>query len=137
MYQQVISFPKTKGNRLVLRVLAVIILVSGLGSAISIWVAQDRIDGQTRAEGTDIAGPLSPEDSRRYTHDMEVYYGQTGLLLDKWGRWWEEMTHGKPLARAIAVTSLVVAGGVFYLTTNRGTPNRHPQPGPKPTTAEQ
>jgi hypothetical protein len=119
-----------------LRVLAVTILVSGLGSAISIWRAQDRIDRQTRAEGTDIAGPLSPEDSRRYTHDMEMYYGQTGLLLDRWGRWWEEMTHGKPLAKTIAVTSLVVAGGAFYLATNRGTPNRLPKPGTKPTIVE-
>lgn len=103
-----------------LRVLAVTILVSGLGSAISIWLAQDRIDRQTRAEGTDIAGPLSPEDSRRYTHDVEMYYGKTGLLMDKWGRWWEEMTHGKGLAKSIAVASLVIAGGVFYWATKRG-----------------
>ena len=96
-----------------LRVLAVTILVSGLGSAISICRDQDRIDRQTGPEGTDIAGPLSPEDSRRYTHDVQVYYGETGLLMDKWGRCWEEMTHGKALAKTIAVASLVVASGVF------------------------
>ena len=103
-----------------LSVLAVTILVSGLGSAISIWLAQDRIDRQTRAEVTDIAGPLPPKDSRGYTHDVEMYYGKTGLLMDKWGRWWEEMTHGKPLAKTIAVASLVVAVGVFYWASKHG-----------------
>ena len=103
-----------------LRVLAVTILVSGLGSAISIWLAQDRIDRQTRAEGTNIAGPLPPEDSRRYTHDVEMSYGETGLLMDKWGQWWEEMTRGKGLAKTIAVTSLVLAGGVFYWAIKHG-----------------
>jgi hypothetical protein len=115
-----------------LRVLAVTILVSGLGSAISIWLAQDRIDRQTRAEEPDLAQPLSPEDSRRYTHDVEMYYGKTGLLVDKWRQWWEEMTHGKGLADTIAVASLAVAGGVFYWTTKHGPTNRRAISNTKP-----
>jgi len=111
-----------------LRVLAVTILVSGFGCAVSIWLAQDRIDRQTRAEGTDVAEPLSPEDSRRYTHDMERYYGETGLLADKWRRWWEEMTQGKPLAEIIAVASLVAASGLFYMSANRSYPTGLPMP---------
>ncbi|MCX6925450.1 MAG: hypothetical protein NT154_19915 [Verrucomicrobia bacterium] len=117
--------------------MAVTILVSGFGCAVSIWLAQDRIDRQLKAEGTDIAGPLSPEDSRRYTHEVEMYYGETGLLLDKWKRWWEEMTHGKPLAKIIAGTSLVAAGGVFYVASKRGTPNSLPEPVTAPRVLDQ
>ncbi|MCX6922456.1 MAG: hypothetical protein NT154_04470 [Verrucomicrobia bacterium] len=42
--------------------LAATILVSGFGCAVSIWLAQDRIDRQTRAEETEVAELLSPED---------------------------------------------------------------------------
>jgi hypothetical protein len=95
--------------------LGVIILLVGFGSAVFIWRAQDRIDRQDSTGGTtDIAAaPLAPEDSRRYTHDMELYSGKTGLLMDKWMRWFEGLTHGKSLAKTIAVLSLVAASGCF------------------------
>ena len=105
-----------------LNLLAVIVLICGLGSAASIWLAQDRADRQASAGATDIPGPLSPQDSRRYTHDVELYYGTTGLLMDKWRRWWEAMTHGKPLATTLAVVSLAVAGGCFYRAANQSHP---------------
>lgn len=103
-----------------LNLLGVMILLSGLGSATFIWCTQDQIERQTRAAQTNAIGsasmtqPLSPEDSRRYTHDLEMSYGETGLLMDKWRRWWDELTHGKPLAETIAVASLVIASGLLY-----------------------
>jgi hypothetical protein len=112
--------------------LGLIILVGGLASAASIWLAQDRTDKQRSAGGGDTAGPLSPEDSRRYTHDVELYYGQTGLLVEKWKRWWEEWTHGKPLAKVMAVASLIVASGLFYAAANRTHPTRLAKPNPTP-----
>jgi hypothetical protein len=89
--------------------------------ATSIWLAQDQIDRQARAAGTsdletaEGAGPLAPDDSRRYTHAVKVYYGETGLLLDKWKRGLEGLTQGKALAKTIAVSCLVVASGFFYI----------------------
>jgi hypothetical protein len=109
-------------TRLVWSLLALIVLIGGLSSAASIWLAQDRIDRQSRAEGANTTGPLSPEDSRRYTHDVEMYYGETGLLMDKWKRWLEKMTQGKPLATTIAVVSLALAVGLFYAAAKRGNP---------------
>ena len=97
-----------------LNLLAVMGLICDLGTATSIWLAQDRMD---------LAGPLSPQDSRRYPHNVELYYGETGLLMDKWKGWWEEMAQGKPLATIIAVASLVTAGGCFYLAANQSKPN--------------
>lgn len=115
-----------------LNLLAVIVLICGLGTASSIWLAQDRTNRKGSAGGTDITGPLFPQDSRRYTHNVELYYGETGLLMDKWKRWWNEMTQGKPLATIIAVASLVMAGGCFYLAANQSKPSlRTESPGPR------
>ncbi len=112
-----------------LNALGVTILVAGLSTAVSLWLAQDRIDSQRDAGDADVTAPLSPEDSRRYTHDVEVYYGQTGLLMEKWRRWCEEWTHGKPLAEVIGVTAVISAGGVFYLARNRRRPTGVAGPG--------
>jgi hypothetical protein len=112
--------------------LAVTVLICGLGIATSIWLAQDRADRQASAGATDITGPPSPQDSRRYTHDVELYYGTTGLLMDKWRRWWEAMTHGKPLATTLAVVSLAVAGGCFYLAANQSHPTGLSKPNVPP-----
>ena len=71
--------------------------------------------------------PLSPEDSRRYTHDVEVYYGETGLLMEKWQRSLEEWTQGKPLAKLIAAGSLILATGLFYAGANRDRPTGLPK----------
>ena len=119
MNLKLLSSPTPARTRLMLNLLGVIILVGGLSTATSIWLAQDRIDRQRTAEGTDIPGPPSPDDSRRYTHDVELYYGETGLLMDKWRRWWEEWTQGKPLAKVIAVASVVLASGLFYVAGRR------------------
>ena len=100
-----------------LKLLGLLILLAGLGSALFIWRAQDRLDRQdTAGEDADMAAaPLAPEDSRRYTHDVEQYYGKTGLLADEWTRWFEGLAHGKSLAKTIGVLSLVAAGGCFLV----------------------
>ena len=113
-----ILLPSTPSARrgLTLHRLGLLVLLVGFGSAVFIWQAQDRIDRQARNAGTtDIAAaPLAAGDSRRETHDLELYYGETGLLMDKWGRWFEGLAHGKSLAKTIAVLSLVGASGCFF-----------------------
>jgi hypothetical protein len=109
-----------------LNLIAVTVLVAGLGSAASIWSVQDRIDRQAKARGTDSPESGSPEDSRRYSRDVQLYYGDTGLLLEKWKRWLGELAHGKPLAYTIGMGSLVLALGLFYVADHR-------PPGPPPS----
>jgi hypothetical protein len=103
-------------RELTVNLLGLMILLVGFGNAVLIWQAQDRIDEQDRRGGaTDRAGaPLAPDDSRRYTHDMELYSGETGLLMDKWSRWFEGLAHGKSLAKTIAVLSVVAASACFF-----------------------
>ena len=120
MNLKLFSSPGPGRTRSLLKLLGLLILLGGLSAAGSLWLAQDRIERQRRAAGMEVAPPLAPEDSRRYTHDVELYYGQTGLLVDKWRRWWAEWTQGKPLAEVIAVASLLVASGLFYAGANWG-----------------
>ena len=100
--------------RLTLKLLGILVLVGGFGAAVCIWRAEDLIDRQRIASQRGDS-QLSPDDSRRYTHDTEMYYGQTGLLMDRWRRWLDDQTHGKGLARTLAITSLLFAAGCFLL----------------------
>jgi hypothetical protein len=121
--------PTPATNRMMLKLLGVVILVSGLGAASCIWLAQDRLDRQRNAEGANMTEPIPPEDSRRYTHDVELYYGATGLLVDKWERWFEQWTRGRPLAKLIGATSIILAAGLFYGGANRRRPTGLPGSG--------
>ncbi len=105
--------------RLIFKLLGALVLIVGLGFSVAIWCEQNRIDRATNPGGTNnLAGafqePLSPDDSGRYSHDVEVYYGKSGLLLDKATRWLAGLMHGKPLAKTIGVASLVLAGIFFF-----------------------
>ncbi len=129
MNLKLLSLPTPGRRRFTLNLVGVVILGAGLSTAASIWLTQDRIERQRSAGDSSMTGPLAPEDSRRYTRDVEIYYGETGLLMEKWRRWLEEWTQGKPLAEVIAVASLILAGGLFYAEANRSRKTRLPTPG--------
>jgi hypothetical protein len=97
--------------------LGVVVLVAGLGSAVLIWRAQDRIEREAEAaQSADPAAPLSPLDSRRQVRDVEMYYGKLGVLMEEA----EELLHGKPLAKTIAVVSVFTATGLFLVAARLG-----------------
>jgi len=90
----------------------IVILLVGLDSAVLIWRAQDRIEREEEAtQTTDPATPLSPLNYRKHARDVEIYYGQSGVLMEKA----EALLHGKPLAKAIAVVSVLTATGLFLV----------------------
>lgn len=98
--------------RSVLNWCGVVILLVGLGSAGLIWRAQDRIERQDEAaQAANPAAPLSPLDSRKHVRDVEIYYGKAGVLEEEA----EELLHGKPLAKTIAVVSVITATGLFLV----------------------
>jgi hypothetical protein len=95
----------------------VAVLVVGLGSAVLIWRAQDRSDGENEAaQYADPSAPLSPLDSRKQVRDVEMYYGKLGVLVEEA----EELLHGKPLAKTIGVVSALTAAGLFLVAARLG-----------------
>ena len=93
------------------------VLVAGLGSAVLIWRAQDRIDRENEAaQSADASASLSPLDSRKQVRDVEMYYGKVGVLEEEA----EELLHGKPLAKTIGVVSVLTAAGLFLVAARLG-----------------
>jgi hypothetical protein len=90
--------------------IGVVILCAGLGGAILDWRAQDRIDRENEAaQIADPDAPLSPLDSRKHVRDVEIYFGKSGVLIEEV----EDLFQGKPLAKTIAVVSVITAAGLF------------------------
>lgn len=92
----------------------VVILLVGLGSGVLIWRAQDRVDRENEAaQAANPSAPLPPLDSRKHVRDVEIYYGKLGLLIEEA----DELFHGKALANTIAVTSVIIAAGLFFFAS--------------------
>lgn len=92
-----------------------IILLIGLGSAILIYHrAQNSVERVLwySVEGGE-AFPVTPETSKTYAHDLELYGGKMNLLADEFRRWFAGLWHGRSLAVTIAVLTVLVAAGFF------------------------
>ena len=91
-----------------LRALGLLVLLLGLGSASVIyWRGAHSSDASRGVRPDD---PLSVEDSKRASRDVEIYYGKTGLLGMKL---WQQMQRPGSLAILIAAVSTLTAGGCF------------------------
>ena len=102
--------------RLLLNLIGLAILLSGYVTAAVIWRAQDRLD--QRAAPASEADALDPLDSRRDTRQIELYYGKSGLSMERCLEWLQSLTHGRPLARSIVVVSSAAAI-VFFIKAAR------------------
>jgi hypothetical protein len=90
--------------------IGVVILCAGLGGSVLAWRAQDRIDRENEAaQIADPDAPLSPLDSRKHVRDVGMYFGKFGVLIEEA----DELLQGEPLAKTIAVVSVITAAGVF------------------------
>ena len=105
--------------RLILHVLGLVILLAGYAGAALVWRAQDRIDQANADLAANDAAPLSPLDSKKGTRQVELYYGKTGLLMERVTEWAESLTHGKGLAKTIILLSSVTAIGCFLVAGRR------------------
>jgi hypothetical protein len=100
-----------------LYLITAIILLVGLGSAVSIYLtAENASDGVLGYEG--IGGnvyPITPEDSKMYRHDMELYGGRANVLADELRRWFIGLWHGQSLAFTVACITIVTSFGFFFV----------------------
>ncbi len=100
-----------------LRFIGVVILTVGLISAVTIYIMAEKtaasavgyemIDGQAYA--------ISPESSKRYIHDLEVYGGKAAVMADELNRWFNGLWHGTSLAYTIACIAVVSSLGFFFV----------------------
>jgi hypothetical protein len=91
-------------------------LALGCFAAISIWPPPNSPATSADPQFADPAAPLAPSDSRKLSREIEIYYGKTGVLMERWREGLETFTYGKRLALLILVTSSLSAGACFLLS---------------------
>jgi hypothetical protein len=92
-----------------------LVLLVGFISATFIWRTQGQVGKENDDEAANPAAPLATSDSRKQSREVEIYYGKTGLLLERWSERVEGLAHGKPVAKLIAVVSSLTAVGCFFV----------------------
>jgi len=100
------------------------ILLAGLVAAVVIHV-RSGTDPEALLE-------LSPETSKKYLHDLEMYGGTANVLAVQIETWFEGLWHGRALAWTVAVLSVLGSLGYVFLTVVLP-PDRDPDahvPGP-------
>jgi hypothetical protein len=86
--------------------LSALILLVGLGSSVAIYL--------TAENGSDYGLINDFENSKTYTHDLELYGGKANVLANELGNWFSGLWHGQSLAFTVAFITIVVSLGFFF-----------------------
>lgn len=103
-----------------LALISAIILLVGLGSAVLIYLtAEDYSDNVLgyEATGGDVY-PVTPENSKMYGHDLELFGGKAAVLANEFRHWFIGLWHGKTLAYTIACIAIFMSLGVLYVANH-------------------
>ncbi len=110
---------KLAGRQARLYLIAVFILLTGLGSAILIYLTA--ADNSNDALGYEVVGgnvyPVAPEDSKMYLHNLELYGGKINVLANELTTWFAGLWHGKSLAFTIACITIIVSSCLFFVAS--------------------
>ena len=88
-----------------LRLLAALVLVLGLASAIAIYIAA--------ASSSAVSSSYDPEQSKQYLRSMELYGGKANVLAAELRAWFDALWHGTRLAYTLACASVLLAGALW------------------------
>lgn len=84
------------------------ILLSGWTCAIIIYFRAEELP----------ANPFSDfQNSKRFTHEVGVMGGKTALVANDLSKWFSDLWHGQQLAFTVAVITLVVAAGYYFVAS--------------------
>ena len=100
---------KNKSLNKRLYLIAAIILVLGLGSAILIYFAAENAPESVFG--------YEPENSKMYMHDLELYGGKANVLANDFMRWFDGLWHGTSLAFTIACITIFVSFGFLFVAS--------------------
>jgi len=99
-----------------LYLISAIILLVGLSS--SVWIYLSAGDDSESVLGYEISGGqaylVSPENSKKYVHDLKVMGGSAAVVADQFSRWFIGLWHGKSLAFTVACIAGFISLGFFF-----------------------
>ncbi len=98
---------RAKDLRTRLYLIAAIILLVGLSSAVLIYLKAETVSED------DLSYQL--QHSKKYRHDMEVIGGKANVLIDDFNRWLDRIWHGKPLAYIVTCITVVISFGFSFV----------------------
>ena len=100
-----------------LYLITAIILLVGVSSAILIYLTaeNDWDSGLGYAVVDGNVYPITPEDSKMYIHDLELYGGKVNVLANELMRWFAGLWHGKSLAFTVAFFTIFISFGFFFV----------------------
>jgi hypothetical protein len=106
---------KLADRRVRLNLIGVIILLGGLGSALLIYrLAENNFtDVWGYEEGDGSVYPISPQDSKKYIRDLELYGGKANVLATEFRLWLVGLWQGKSLAFTVAFITTLLSLGFF------------------------
>jgi hypothetical protein len=114
---------KTTNLQKRLYLISAIILMVGLSS--SIWIYLTAENYSKNILGYEVAGDnaylITPENSKKYVHDLELYGGKANVLANELMIWFDGLWQGKSLALTISCVTLFIALGFFFAA--RATPS--------------
>ena len=101
---------------LCLNLFSAFVLLVGLGGAVYIYqtAANDSNSVLGYEEGGGSVYPITPEDSKMFLRDLELYGGKANVLAYQFRSWLVGLWHGKSLAFTVACIAIVVSFGFFY-----------------------
>ena len=93
-----------------LYIIIAIILLVGFGSAVLIYLTTENDSGSVLGHEA-----ITPENSKMYAHDLELYGGKANVLADELMRWFAGLWHGKSLAFTIACITIFISFVFFFV----------------------
>jgi hypothetical protein len=110
-----------KGLRTRPHLIPAVILLVGLGSAVVIYLtaSNDSRDIAGYEEAGGYLYPISPEDSKAYMRNLELFGGKTNVLAREFIRWFDGLWHGKSLAFTVAFITTLISAGFLLATDSR------------------
>jgi hypothetical protein len=104
--------------------ISAIILLVGLTS--SVWIYLTAENDSKPVLGYEITGGnaylVTPENSKKYVHDLELYGGKMNVLADEFMSWFVSLWHGKSLALIVGCITILISLGCFFVA--RTSPSR-------------
>jgi hypothetical protein len=110
-----------KGLRTHPYLIPAVILLAGFGAASVIYLTASN-------DSPDIAGyeaengylyPISPEDSKTYMRNLELFGGKINVLAREFIRWFDGLWHGKSFAFTVAFITVLISVGFLLATDSR------------------
>ena len=99
-----------------LYVVSALILLLGMSSSAWIYLTAD--DDSKSVLGYEIIGRnaylTTPENSKKYVHDLKLVGGNAAVYADEFNRWFIGLWHGTSLACTVACIAIFISLGFFF-----------------------